>query len=544
MFSALRNNLRPWQLATLFLTPVLGTALLLWLLSSNTPTATKEASEARKDSVQFGAPPTRPRGTPKTDTDIETPSRPATEQSPDENPEDFDHQTRIIQLHRAEDYQRMMDWASANGFRIIGQIPRLFTIRFSLSDAEYQRMLHDSGLEFTEETEVFVSIPDQLLDKYPEWTGNPGPAFGSSYQDYLGVDTTNAERGHGVTIALLDTALLPHDAFDNAGITKVTRADSTADAEESDVADHGTAVASILTSLSNANILAYEVLDGETGTGSAFDLANAIVDAVDRGANIISMSLGTYSDSAILQNAINYALENQVIVVAAAGNNGVDEVCYPAAYDGVLAVGAIDANGNVSGFSNSGEGISLVAPGVGLLAATYDDEYAYFSGTSAAVPCVSAVLANYLAENPTVGLIDTYTALLQNCNDTEAPGYDTLSGFGILDAERLAAQSETGITDAAAAGITLEDNLLTVSAQNTGTETLEKLVLTTSINGAEIQNTFEDIAPGTVISAQGEVPKELFNDELPLDVRTEVSIPDVNDARLRNQTHTQVFNAR
>ena len=540
MLSSLRNNLRHWQFFLLLLVPILATAILLWLLGKNSPAASENNLDVVKDSTLLAPPPAHRRETKTVEPDSDTMPSQTAEQSPTAVSDELDSQIHIIQLQRAEDYWRMMDWASANGFRITGQIPRLFTIRLALSDEEYRRLHHDSGLEFTEETEVFVSIPDQLLDKYPEWIGNPGPAFGTSYQDYLGVDTADTERGHGIIIALLDTALLPHSEFDNASLTKVARRNN-GEPAATGTSDHGTAVASILTSLSNASILAYEVLGGETDSGSAFDLANAIVDAVDRGADIISMSLGTYSDSAILQNAIDYALEKQVIVVAAAGNNGVEEVCYPAAYDGVLAVGAIDANGNVSGFSNSGEEISLVAPGVGLLAATYDDEYAYFSGTSAAVPCVSAVLANYLAENPNADILDAYMALLQNCNDTEAPGKDTLSGFGILDAERLAAQTATGIRDAAAAGITLEGNTLTVSAQNTGTVLLEQLVLTTKINGIELQNTFDDVAPGTVVSAQGEVPEELLNGALPLAIRTTVFTPGVTDTRPRNQSHIQTF---
>ena len=173
---------------------------------------------------------------------------------------------------------------------------------------------------------------------------------------------------------------------------------------------------------------------------------------------------------------------------------------------------------------------------------SYDDEYAFFSGTSAAVPCVSAVLANYMAANPSATPEDTLVALLQNCNDTEAPGFDALSGFGILDAERMDSITETGITDAAAAGITLDsDNTLTVSAQNTGTETLPQILLTTQINGVSITNTFEDVAPGTIVSAQGTLPDEVWQNTDDLMVRTTVTTPNIDDARPRNQTHAQVF---
>ena len=542
MFSSLQNNLRPWQLAGLLLFALLTTTLLLWLLARPSTTPPKPEPLALQNTSRLTAPPRNslPNRHSAKASRLASPNPSDQALLHSENADEDAYQAYTIILHNEEDYQRLKDWAAANGFRIIGELPRLFALHFELTPSEYRRIHHDSGIDLTEEEEILIYTPDQLLDKYPEWTGNPGPAFGANYRYYLGVDTTNTERGQGVTIAMLDTPLFRHSALDNANITPIALRD---DAGGS-TSEHGTAVASILTGtngISNANILAYSVLDGEDGTGSAFDLANAIVDAVDRGADIISMSLASYSDSILLQNAVQYALEKQVILVAAAGNNGVEEVCYPAAYDGVLAVGAIDANGNVSGFSNYGEEITLVAPGVGLQAASFDDEYAFFSGTSAAVPCVSAVLANYMAANPSATTEDTLVALLQNCNDTEDPGYDALSGFGILDAERMDSITETGITDAAAAGITLEDNTLTVSAQNTGTETLSQILLTTQINGVSITNAFEDVAPGTVVSAQGTLPEEVWQDTDYLMVRTTVTTPNINDARPRNQTHTQVF---
>ena len=458
---------------------------------------------------------------------------------------DVERQVHIIILRNDEDYQRLRDWATANGFHLAGEIPRLHALKFILTDSEYERVLRDSGVEATEELDALVCIPDQLLDKYPEWTGYPGPAFGNAYRSYLGVDTTDAERGHGVTIAMLDTPIFSHLAIKNAQITIIG---DQADTPQTDIADHGTAVASILTGtngISNAKILAYGVLDAETGNGSAFDLAAAIVDAVDRGVDVISMSLGTYADASVLQDAVNYALAHQVLLVASAGNNGVEDVCYPAAYEGVLAVGAIDANGNVSGFSNYGEALDLVAPGVGLQAATFDDEYQLFSGTSAAVPCVTAVLANYLSANPDISPAEAYTRLLLNCTDTEAPGFDAISGYGILDAERIAEQDEHGIYDAAAGGITLDDttNTLTVAAQNTGTAAIGKLVLTTEILGVELVNEFENVAPGTIVSAQGNLPDEVWASTDVLTIHTTVSTPDVTDARQRNQTHRQTFEA-
>ena len=542
MLNTFRNNLRPWQLGVAILLALTCTGVVLWLLGTNPPKNAAPPSDNRHATLE------RPPRPPARKT-----SRNNTQLSDNKEFEDYSSTSSYTALpadkvcynfiaRTTEDYQRLRDWATANGFALVNEIPRLGVLRFALTHSEHERLLRESGLDLSEEEDLLVSIPDLLTDRYPEWTGNPGPAFGEHFREYLGIDTENPQRGMGVTIALLDTSIQAHQALENANLNIVSGNPETTET----LALHGTSVASILTGangITNAQVLAYEVIDDFSGNGSVFDLANAIVDAVDRGARIISMSLGTYDDSLILRNAVNYALGNNVILVAAAGNHGVEDVCYPAAYDGVVAVGAIDAQGNVSGFSNSGEEITLVAPGVGLLAAGSDDEFDYFSGTSAAVPCVSAVLANHLAENPNLTAEEALVSLLENCVDTETPGPDHLSGFGILNAERLAEANEPDIADAAATGITFdpESSTLTVGAQNTGTTSIERLVLTTKINGVELTNEFSDLPPGMVVSAQGVLPAEAWDEGGRLAVQTTVSISGDQDMRPTNQRHFRIF---
>ena len=86
-----------------------------------------------------------------------------------------------------------------------------------------------------------------------------------------------------------------------------------------------------------------------------------------------------------------------VVIVAAVGNDAVNAVAYPAAYPGVLSVGAVDANGQHLYFSNRGPAVDLVAPGYGVEAAWLDDQTVLFSGTSAATPIVSGALAALLS---------------------------------------------------------------------------------------------------------------------------------------------------
>lgn len=438
-------------------------------------------------------------------------------------------------------YQQLLDWAAANDFDIRGELPQLNALKIALDEAGLARLHRGADVDFSAAEDAVVRIPPQLSERYPPWSGDAGPGFGGSYRDFLGVDTADEARGAAITVALLDTPLQAHPALANADISVV---DLFGLGQGGGSTVHGNAVASILTGeygVTNARVLAYSVLDAE-GSGSAFDVAAAIINAVDSGAKVISMSLGTYDNSAVLENAVRYAALNGALIVAAAGNNGVNEICYPAAYEAVIAVGAISADKEVAGFSNRGAGLTLAAPGVGLLAAAEGDSYAEFSGTSAAVPCVAGALANFRANNPALSTEEVLAALLSNCDDIALPGADNASGCGVLNAERLENFDQPGIYDAAAAGITLTDrNELIAAAQNTGTEPLETLVLTVSINGVQLTSSFNNVPPRAVVAAGALLPETLSSADGLYLIESRVEIPNTDDARPDNQRRRQIF---
>src|SRR5205814_3193883 len=106
------------------------------------------------------------------------------------------------------------------------------------------------------------------------------------------------------------------------------------------------------------------VADGRiSGSGTAIDIAAGIRWAVDHGARILNMSLGGYNTTFAERDAVAYAVARGAVVVAAMGNDNTQEPSYPAAYPGVLAVGAIDDLDHRASFSNSGGHIGVVAPG-------------------------------------------------------------------------------------------------------------------------------------------------------------------------------------
>ncbi|HXQ33348.1 MAG TPA: S8 family serine peptidase, partial [Anaerolineales bacterium] len=138
----------------------------------------------------------------------------------------------------------------------------------------------------------------------------------------------------------------------------------------------------------NAQIMPLRVLNA-SGVGSYSDVAAAIVYAADHGAQVINLSLGGSNPSSTLENAVNYAISKDVIVVAAAGNNGTEGALYPAAYSDVIAVGSVDPNLERSSFSNYGSQVDIWAPGRDILTTKRDGSYRLVSGTSFAAPYVA-----------------------------------------------------------------------------------------------------------------------------------------------------------
>lgn len=154
--------------------------------------------------------------------------------------------------------------------------------------------------------------------------------------------------------------------------------------------DNGEGIAGI----SESALLSARAL-AEDGSGSFSDIADAVEWATDQGADVINMSLGGSSGSSTLKNAVEYAYNNGVFVVAAAGNDGPCSDCvgYPAAYDECVAVSALDENEALASFSSTGTEVEIAAPGANVLSTTTADrgDYEQLSGTSMATPVVAGV---------------------------------------------------------------------------------------------------------------------------------------------------------
>lgn len=183
----------------------------------------------------------------------------------------------------------------------------------------------------------------------------------------------------------------------------------------------------------NSPLTICKALYTAAGTGMTSDVAACIVWAHQRGAKVISMSLGGGA-STTLKNAVATAWENGAatgsVLVAAAGNDGDATLNYPAAYPEVVSVAATDHNDARASFSNANADVEVAAPGVDVLSTIPGGQYAELSGTSMATPHVSGVVGVLWKLFPADTAAGIRSRLDASVDDLGAAGRDSTFGFG------------------------------------------------------------------------------------------------------------------
>ncbi|MCR2822467.1 S8 family peptidase [Lederbergia panacisoli] len=220
----------------------------------------------------------------------------------------------------------------------------------------------------------------------------------------------NDTKGKGVTVAVLDTGCdITHPNLQGQAIGGRNFTDDDGGNPDifKDYNGHGTHVAGTIAAKQNdngvigvapeANLLILKVLN-KNGSGKYEWIINGINHAIEQKVDIISMSLGGPNDIPELYGAVKKAVTNNILVVCAAGNEGddddsTDEFSFPASYNEVISVGAVNLERRSSNFTNSNNEIDLVALGEAILSTYLNGKYATLSGTSMAAPHVSGALA-------------------------------------------------------------------------------------------------------------------------------------------------------
>ncbi|MCB0168547.1 MAG: peptidase S8 [Anaerolineae bacterium] len=181
----------------------------------------------------------------------------------------------------------------------------------------------------------------------------------------------------------------------------------------------------------NVRLMPVKVL-GSTGSGSYSNVADGIVFAADNGAKIINLSLGGSANSTTLMNAVQYAYNKGVLIVAASGNANTS-IYYPAAYSQVMAVGSTDSGDVRSSFSNYGSDLDVVAPGE-FIYSTLPGWYGYSSGTSMASPHVAGLAALIWSAEPSLTHDEVRQSIRDTADDLGNIGYDSYYGYGRINA--------------------------------------------------------------------------------------------------------------
>jgi subtilisin family serine protease len=213
--------------------------------------------------------------------------------------------------------------------------------------------------------------------------------------------------GSGITVAVIDTGCdLEHKDLQN----NLLEGKNFIQPHKPPIDDnsHGTHVAGTIAAAYNdygmvgvapeTKIIPIKALDHE-GSGDIENIIEGIIWATDNRVDFITMSLGSEHTSARLESAVKYAISKNVVIFCAAGNSGPNvDIMYPARYDGVISIGAIDENLERTEFTCSGDSLDFLAPGQNIVSCVPGNKYAMMSGTSMSNPFAvgcAALVASY-----------------------------------------------------------------------------------------------------------------------------------------------------
>lgn len=250
--------------------------------------------------------------------------------------------------------------------------------------------------------------------------------------------------GIGIKVGILDTGgFIGHpDLDDNNTINR-----SFVGGDMMDNINHGTHVRGIIAMQKNGqgligvspDVIVYNAKVISENGGTDKELIEAIHWLVDSGCQVINGSLAFDGVDWIkgVAEAIEYAHSKNVAMVFSSGNEDANTVSFPASHPLAISTGAVDFNKALANFSNQGEGLDIVAPGVRILSSTNDGDYQEFSGTSMAAPHVTGVIAlliqKYILDfghSPTVDYIKS--VISHNAEDLNTEGVDTETGAGLI----------------------------------------------------------------------------------------------------------------
>lgn len=413
----------------------------------------------------------------------------------------------ILRFPSEETYNAFLFALDGSKIHLVDQIDRLRAVRLGYDEwSDLSNLLDGENIVAYDN---LPAVPAPSPAGSGDQTGLVG--FGEGLLPWLGITGDNSHWGAGVKIAVLDTGIVAHPAL--PGFTQsIVITPFPADITKTN--GHGTAVASLIAGndpqalgvAPAAQLVSIRVGD-DSGKADSFALAAGILAAVDSGAQIINISMGTTENNPLIEEAVLYAHDQHVVIVAASGNSEQADACYPAAYPSVISVGAVDARGEHLDFSNYGTYLSLTAPGYAIDAAWPGNRYARISGTSASAPIVTGAIAATMSSGRGVTMTASQAAeiVMKYSDEAGIPGPDSEFGVGILNVGRIMNRTAYGIVDAAithqqivksnSAGAS---DQIQVTVQNRGTSVLVNTLVEINTSLGSRQFNATTLAPGAI----------------------------------------------
>lgn len=446
---------------------------------------------------------------------------------------------RLVRFATEEEYRRFLASLDGSKLRLLGSIDALRAVRVGFDNlSDLDGALSDEEQDYN----YLVTLPEPP----GEGTVQDGAiGFNGNALVWLGITGDNSAWGAGVKLAIIDTGISAHPALpDNiVHYNLVTGEDPSADWH-----GHGTAVASLIAGIGNVTpgvapstqLIDVRVADS-TGNSSSFQLAEGIVTAVDAGANVINISMGSYGDSILVRDAVAYASSRGVVIVASSGNEGLAQPAYPAGYPDVIAVGAVDRTGTLVGFSNTGEGLDITAPGLSLYSAWTDDRFIEFTGTSASAPFVAAAVAVGMSEF-NLPALSSSQLVTRNANEAGSAGADLSYGAGLLDVGRVVNSRTAGIYDLAAVSnlVSPAGDSVTAIVQNQGTTIINNATAQLNTPNERIPLSIPRLAPGEIQSFEFAVNLQSAGSQYTIETSTSLN-PAFTDFDPTNNIRTTSF---
>lgn len=434
---------------------------------------------------------------------------------------------RLIRFQTQDAYSRALELLAAHDLQNLGQLEDLLTLRVGYRDLS---VLEDL---FGEE-ELFHNFYHRT-PPLPEGGVQPGAVpFGNTALSFLGVTGDRRNYGKGVRVAALDSGITPHLTFGENLLPQINLIPSPDPALQN---QHGTTIAGILGGQDPrlpgaspaAEILPIRIID-ERGLTNDWLILEGISAARDNGADVLLMSFGGEGYNPVLADELLQLHQDGVAIFAPTGNQGTNQVLYPAGYEGVYGVGAIDAGGKRLDFSAYGPGTDLVAPGLSLQAPYGEDLVTATSGTSISVYAAAGVFVaeNSLQENET--MVQTTERHLRTANDVGRPGYDSETGAGVPHLDRALRQDGPPVEDLALSshfvvppGDETSPPGVYVNIQNRGTTEVVNATITSKQDQTTTDFVVNSLAPNETAAFLLPLGQDRINDPAGLSILTSIS---------------------